>query len=146
MFLCGRSTTSLDAKNRIRLPARFKAIMGDKYILLPGMGGCIYVIKEDEPQAILDIISSSESADPEKEEILRNLVSEGCNVEADSQGRFTLPVNLIEYANIDDSVEVVGNISKVEIWSSSNWANRKIDRTPVGINNMYSALNKSKTN
>ncbi len=140
MFLCGKYPTQLDDKNRIRLPARLRAALGDKYILLPGMDGCVYIIKEDEPQAILDVIMGSESTNPEKENMLRTLVSEGSNVEADSQGRFTLPQNLKDYAGVDKDLMIVGNISKVEVWSKQAWDAREVDKTPQGVNRLYSAL------
>lgn len=140
MFLCGKYPTQLDDKNRIRLPSKLRASLGDNYILLPGMDGCVYVLKEDEPQAILNAIMGSESTNPEQENILRSLVSEGGNVEVDAQGRFTLPTNLKEYAGISKDIVIVGNITKVEIWSKNTWDSRQVDRTPQAINKLYAAL------
>ncbi len=141
MFLCGKFTTTIDSKKRVRLPAKLKADLGERYILMPGMEGCIYVVREDQPQVMLSILSSSESADPAKESILRKLVSQCSSVEADVQGRFTLPANLVKYAGISDSVEIVGNITKAEIWSTERWDSQNVEDTPQSITDMYAALN-----
>ena len=80
--------------------------------------------------------------DPIKEEWIRSLVSEGCSVEADSQGRFVLPSNLQEIAGINKDVRVVGSISKVELWSEERWQQRlaKTDRSASGFDAIYKNL------
>lgn len=142
MFLLGNFQHQLDDKNRIRLPAKFRADLGDKYILMPGTGGCIYVYKADETQKILATLNDMQSMDPIKEEWIRSLVSEGCSVEADSQGRFVLPSNLQEIAGINKDVRVVGSISKVELWSEERWQQRlaKTDRSASGFDAIYKNL------
>ncbi|HIT77746.1 MAG TPA: division/cell wall cluster transcriptional repressor MraZ [Candidatus Limihabitans stercoravium] len=142
MFLLGNFQHQLDDKNRIRLPAKFRADLGDKYILMPGTGGCIYVYKADETQKILATLNDMQSMDPVKEEWIRSLVSEGCSVEADSQGRFVLPSNLQEIAGINKDVRVVGSISKVELWSEERWQQRlaKTDRSASGFDAIYKNL------
>lgn len=142
MFLLGNFQHQLDDKNRIRLPAKFRADLGDKYILMPGTGGCIYVYKADETQKILATLNDMQSMDPVKEEWIRSLVSEGCSVEPDSQGRFVLPSNLQEIAGINKDVRVVGSISKVELWSEERWQQRlaKTDRSASGFDAIYKNL------
>lgn len=142
MFLLGNFQHQLDDKNRIRLPAKFRADLGDKYILMPGTGGCIYVYKADETQKILATLNDMQSMDPIKEEWIRSLVSEGCSVDADSQGRFVLPSNLQEIAGINKDVRVVGSISKVELWSEERWQQRlaKTDRSASGFDAIYKNL------
>lgn len=142
MFLLGNFQHQLDDKNRIRLPAKFRADLGDKYILMPGTGGCIYVYKADETQKILATLNDMQSMDPVKEEWIRSLVSEGCSVDADSQGRFVLPGNLQEIAGINKDVRVVGSISKVELWSEERWQQRlaKTDRSASGFDAIYKNL------
>ncbi len=142
MFLLGNFQHQLDDKNRIRLPAKFRADLGDKYILMPGTGGCIYVYKADETQKILAALNDMQSMDPIKEEWIRSLVSEGCSVDADSQGRFVLPSNLQEIAGINKDVRVVGSISKVELWSEERWQQRlaKTDRSASGFDAIYKNL------
>lgn len=145
MFLLGNFQHQLDDKNRIRLPAKFRADLGDKYILMPGTGGCIYVYKADETQKILSALNDMQSMDPVKEEWIRSIVSEGCAVEADGQGRFVLPSNLQQIAGIVKDVRVVGSISKAELWSEERWQQRlaKTDRSAGGFDAIYKNLGNS---
>ncbi len=142
MFLCGTFNTAVDSKNRVRLPAKLKADLGDKYILMPGMGGCIYVIREDQPQVILNTLTANESIDPERERMHRALLSQCSNVDADVQGRFTLPSNLVKYSGITGEVVIVGNVTKAEIWSAELYNAQGISTpTPETVTGLYSALN-----
>ena len=43
MFLLGNFQHTLDDKNRIRLPSKLRDQMGDKYVVMPGLNGCIAV-------------------------------------------------------------------------------------------------------
>lgn len=142
MFLCGSYSHQLDDKNRIRLPSRLRAELGEKYILLPGTNGCIYLVNADDPQTIIKSIGLLESLNPDSEDDLRTLLSASSIVEADSQGRFKLPDNLIAFANIKKDIWINGNISKVEIWSDESWAERskRVDSTPKGIDEIYRSL------
>ncbi len=144
MFLLGNQQHTLDDKNRVRLPAKFREELGNKYILTPGTGGCIFVYRADETEKLLATLGSLESLSPEREEWIRSIVSEGAAVEADSQGRFLLPQNLKEIAGIDRNVQIVGSISKAEIWSEERWNARKAntDRTPQGFDELYRKLHK----
>ncbi|MBR2974827.1 MAG: cell division/cell wall cluster transcriptional repressor MraZ [Clostridia bacterium] len=142
MFLCGSYSHQLDDKNRIRLPSRLRAELGEKYILLPGPKGFIYLVNADDPQTIIKSLGLLESLNPDSEEHLRTLLSASSIVEVDAQGRFKLPDNLIAFANIKKDVLINGNISKVEIWSAESWEarNKTVDSTPKGIEEIYRIL------
>ena len=51
------------------------------------------------------------------------LFSSGFEVEEDSQGRFVLPQNLREFANITKDVVSIGVGNRVELWDESSWRN-----------------------
>ena len=119
-----------------------RAELGEKYILLPGTKGCIYLVNADDPQTIIKSIGLLESLNPDSEDDLRTLLSASSIVEADAQGRFKLPDNLITFANIKKDIWINGNISKVEIWSDESWCerNKRVDSTPSGIDEIYRSL------
>ncbi len=151
MFLMGNHIHTLDDKNRIRLPAKFRDELGSSYMLMPGSGGCIFVYRADESQKLLTMFKNLESFDPEVQENIRAIVSEGDTVDADSQGRFILPGNLMKIAGIEagDNVVVVGTISKAEIWSEKRWNQRRSQYQNAGtsFDEMYKQLSKlSKAN
>ena len=107
MFLMGNFQHSLDDKNRIRLPADFRKVMGDEYYLMPGTNGCIFVYKAEDTQNVLARLFALDSFSR--------------SVTADSQGRFMLPDDLIKIMGIKKDVRIVGAATKAVIWSEERW-------------------------
>ena len=60
-----------------------------------------------------------------KEKVLRFLSSSMVQVSPDSQGRITLPKELVEYAEIDGSAVVVGCFDYAEIWAEDAYDRMK---------------------
>lgn len=145
MLLLGNYQHALDDKNRIRLPAKYREMLGDNYILLPGMDGCIFVFSADDEQKFIKAIADQESLDPDKAELLRALTEHAAVVEADKQGRFMLTQDLLELAQINKNIRIVGALSKVEIWSEERYIERrnKTDLTPKGLNAIYKKLHEA---
>ena len=50
----------------------------------------------------------------------RNYVRHAEALQFDSQGRIALPAGLIEYGQIEKTVEIVGMIDRIEIWNPDN--------------------------
>lgn len=148
MFLVGNYQHALDDKNRIRLPSKYREKMGSSYLLMPGTDGCIFVYPADEEEKIFKTLLDLDSFDPERAEEIRRLTENAAMVDADGQGRFILPNDILEIANITKNVRIVGAISKVEIWSEELYQARrnKQDRTPDGFNKVYSSLHKAMEN
>ncbi len=138
----------LDDKNRIRLSAKYREQMGSNYILMPGMDGCIFVYGADEQQKMLQTIQDMGSSfDPALAEWIRSIAEYAATVEADSQGRFMIPQDLLEISGIKKDVRIVGAISRVEIWSEERYLARRNnqDHSPAGLNDLYSNLHKAMT-
>ena len=148
VFLVGNFQHALDDKNRIRLPAKHREVLGNNYILMPGLNGCITVYSADQEQKLLDIIKDLDSFDPERAEWIRSIAEFSATAEADSQGRFMLPQDLLEIAGIKKNVRIVGAISKVEIWSEEAYIARREnqDRSASAFDNLYRNLHKTMEN
>lgn len=145
MFLVGNFQHALDDKNRIRLPAKHREVLGNNYILMPGLNGCIFVYPADQEQKLLQVIQDLDSFDPERAEWIRSIAEFSATAEADSQGRFMLPQDLLEIAGIKKNVRIVGAISKVEIWSEEAYVARREsqDLSATAFDNLYRNLHKT---
>lgn len=145
MFLLGNYQHSLDDKNRIRLPAKHREQMGNKYILMPGMNGCIFVYPADGEQKLMQAMQELDSFDPDQAEWLRSITEYSDMVEADSQGRFMLSKDLIDLCGIKKDVRVVGAINKVEIWSEEAYLARRNaqDTSAQAFDERYRNLHKA---
>ena len=135
MFLVGNQQHALDDKNRIRLPAKFREQLGNQYILMPGTNGCIFVYAMDEQQRLIKLIQEADSFDPVQAERIRSIAEFSAVVEADAQGRFMLPPDLIE----------IGAISKAEIWSEERYMARRNgqDHSAAGFDKLYKSLHET---
>ncbi len=139
MFLVGNQQHMLDDKNRIRLPAKHREALGNKYILMPGTSGCIFVYPASDEHKLLEAIENMDSFDPEIAEWVRSVAEFSATVEADSQGRFMLPQDLMDICGIKKNVRIVGAITKVEIWSEERYMERRSgqDLSSAGFDERY---------
>ena len=145
MFLVGNYQHTLDDKNRIRLPAKYRDQMGTKYILMPGMDGCIFVYPAEGEQKLLKAMEELDGFDPDRAEWLRSITEYSDMVEADGQGRFMLSKDLMELCGIQKDVHIVGAINKVEIWSEEAYVARRNsqDRSSKAFDERYRNLHKA---
>ena len=121
MLLLGNFQHSLDDKNRIRLPAKYREKLGNEYIMLPGTHGCISLYPASAEDKFVRVVNELGEFSAENAETLRMITEMAATVEADSQGRFMLPSDLIKFAKIDKDVRIIGVIDRVEIWSEESY-------------------------
>ncbi|MCH5151067.1 MAG: cell division/cell wall cluster transcriptional repressor MraZ [Clostridiales bacterium] len=147
MLLLGNFQHTLDDKNRIRLPAKYREKLGNDYILMPGIDGCIFLYPAAAEEKFLRAVEEMEF-DSEKSDIIDIISEMSATVEADSQGRFMLTDDLLKFANIDKEVRIVGSFKWIEIWSEELYLKRKAkkDRTPETINAAFKEFHKSVNN
>ena len=106
---------SLDSKNRVVLPARFRHALGERVYLAP-QGNSLAVYSETEyaqvAERLLDQVRSG-AIDPKTR---LGFASSTVEVDIDSAGRITIPQRLREYAGLTDEVIVAGALTYIEIW------------------------------
>lgn len=120
MFL-GESRHTLDAKNRLRIPAKFRTELGDKYVVTVGSDGCLCVYSNAKFGKYVEKLESIPNFDLQAQRSIRKILSLAIEVEPDEQGRFILPKNLKDFAKIDKNLVINGSGSKIEIWSEEVW-------------------------
>lgn len=113
---------SLDAKNRLTVPVKFRGQLAEGVVVARGIEACITVWA---PDAFDDWSGSIvEALGPLTEEArnFRRVVSASAfETELDAAGRVMLPGKLIEYACIDRECAVIGNHEHFEIWDREKW-------------------------
>lgn len=126
-ILTGTSLHSMDGKNRIRIPSKFKSELtkGDETLhFVQYTEGCITVMND----AVLEQrFGRFDNIDPTNEDMLdamRCLMSKIEDVEEDGQGRIVLSKNMRDFIGADkDHTELitVGMINCVEIWRADKY-------------------------
>lgn len=115
-FLTGEYDHQIDAKNRIRIPSKLKG-NEDKLYFSKGTGGCIFVFYENEMNEYLAKLREVKITDIPKQRGLRTFTNSIKSVEADQQGRFVIPPELVNYAKISKDVKICGSGSRIEVWA-----------------------------
>ncbi len=120
MFL-GRFAHNLDAKGRLAIPARFRAVLEDGVVLTRGIDRCVTAYPMPVWNELAEKISALSMIDPNARQFRRMMFAGAANLELDGQGRIVLSAALREFAEIDREVVVVGVNSSFEIWSPDRW-------------------------
>lgn len=120
MFL-GDYQHTLDAKGRVSLPAKFRAEMTGKLVVVNGLDKCLYVYPADEYAEFVRDLVSQEDFEPRVRKVRRFFTAGAVEVELDSAGRVSLPPKLREYAGLGKDVSITGNGNRIEIWNADAW-------------------------
>ena len=121
MFL-GEYEHTLDDKNRLTLPAKFRQAFADGVVVTRGMDGCLVVYTPENWERFVAV--RLEGLDPfskEARQMSRFIFSGATEAELDRQGRVMLPPALIQHAKLGREVVVAGVRDHVEIWDRAAW-------------------------
>ncbi len=116
----GEFEHSVDSKNRIFVPSKFRDELGETFMVVRDIRGPVLKIYSlDGWQEYLAPIRAQERRVAEK--ALRYLHRNAAQVSPDSQGRIILSPSLLDYAEIKKEAVVVGCSDYCEIWSLENY-------------------------
>jgi MraZ protein len=113
---------SLDAKNRLTVPAKFRAALAGKVFLVRGPDPCISLYPEPTYSALTE--AALEGMNPfstQARELKRLFHSTATDTELDSAGRVMLTPRQLEHAGIDRDVVITGAGDCLELWDRSAW-------------------------
>ena len=138
----GRFNHQLDAKNRIRIPAKFKADLGTDYKFAFGPNKSIYVMPFSEYRKILDSFGDVSYFDDEMQEAISDFTAMVYDVTEDNQGRVVIPGELKDFAEIDKDIVITGAASFLRIESLKNFEERNKHKD---VKSVFAKLNALKT-
>lgn len=121
----GSYKNTLDSKGRINFPAKFRKNLikedDDTLILVRGTERCIGVFPLSAWNHTIEDIKQKVGTGKEFGIVSRRLMYQASEQKVDKQGRLNLPANLIEYAQLEGDVLVVGYENKIEIWNHDKY-------------------------
>ena len=128
MFV-GEFEHALDAKNRLVIPAKFRAFITDPedrkgfFILVNPVGSArcllLYTMAEWRRVAKQLRLQADKVDDPAR--YLRFYASRGEFAPLDAQHRIVIPQKLLDYAGLRKDVLMVGNIDAIEVWDAAEY-------------------------
>jgi MraZ protein len=132
-MLLGEFVQRLDAKNRVTLPARFRGDFARGVVVTKGLGDrCLYVWDPQGWERFADAkLGRLDPFSREGRRLSRFIYGGASEGELDRQGRVMLPAPLLEHAQLDKDIVVVGVRDHLEIWDREAWK-RESDFEGVG--------------
>jgi MraZ protein len=121
-MLLGEYEHTVDDKNRLTLPAKFRQEFAEGIVVTRGLDGCLFAYRRPDWDRLVE--SRFATLDPlskETRQIQRFLFSGAAETELDKQGRVMLPGVLIEHAKLGREVTVAGVNDHLEIWDRAAW-------------------------
>ena len=124
MFL-GEFTHAIDEKNRLVLPAKFRAFINDLedkkgffIVASPVLGEhCLRLYTKSGWKPVENKLRQEASKSKDPARYMRYFASRGEFVPVDAQSRLVVPQKLMDYAGLKKDVLMVGNVDWIEVWN-----------------------------
>ncbi|MCK9217587.1 MAG: division/cell wall cluster transcriptional repressor MraZ [Firmicutes bacterium] len=120
MFI-GEYKHTLDSKNRVSMPAKFRDDFGGSFVMTKGLDNCLFIYPIEEWENIERKLKDIPMTNKDARAFVRFFFAGATECEIDKQGRTLIPSNLKEFAKIDKDVVIIGVSTRVEIWSLEEW-------------------------
>lgn len=117
--MIGKYPAKLDEKNRLFVPAKLRAEMGEDFFVTLGVNcgrSCLTVYTAKDWETLTQNYNALPISQRSAATSLIFINATECN--PDKQFRFTLTQNLLDYAGIGRDVVIVGRAGQAEIWDA----------------------------
>ena len=136
--LTGEYFHQLDAKNRIRIPAKLRKELGEKYYFAFGTNNTIFVFTAEVMEKYLEELGATKISDLQAQKRVRMFARTCVQVEEDNQGRIVLSPEFRRHAKLekdDKDIVICGAVNRVEIWNK-----RIYDEYTADMENNYDEM------
>ena len=122
-FYAGEFRHSIDEKNRITIPSRWRRGDGEDFIILPEANEQFLLVMSEAEFARMSAEAESKPDVPARERrvFLRHLHARAEHASSDKQGRLVLPEDLCKLLALKGEVTLVGGSGRFEIWNTAKW-------------------------
>lgn len=128
MAFRGHYEHSLDSKDRLTVPARFRAALAGGVVLSAGLDPCVVAF----PPESFDRFSESFLAPlnplgAQGRKLHRFFHGNSFEDRLDSAGRVRIPKHLLDHAGLGGACVVVGIADHFEVWDAGRWAEQEAE-------------------
>lgn len=124
-MLIGEYTHTIDDKNRISLPAKFRKEVGKKIVVTHGLDNCLFLYSTREWEKISDKLGNLGMGQADTRGFNRFMLAGASEIDVDSIGRILLPDFLKDFAELKGKVVFTGVHNRIEIWNEKRWSEYK---------------------
>lgn len=124
MFI-GEYGLTLDAKGRISVPVKFRAMLGSLAIITRGLDRSLFLYPKAEWEKIAVKLSQLPLAKANSRAFARLMLAGAFEAQLDKLGRLIIPEYLRKFASLTKKIIVAGLYSRIEIWDEEIWESYK---------------------
>lgn len=119
----GTVAYSLDAKNRVSIPSRWRVTDADEFFLMPDRTSTfLRAMPPKEFSAVAERIAQNPAVTPKDAAAFkRRFFSSAVQVVADKQGRILVPDHFCKLLDLRGEVVFAGAHDTFEIWNKARW-------------------------
>lgn len=136
MAFRGQYEHSLDSKDRLTIPARFRAALDEGVVLLESLDPCVAIYPVAEYARFAErFLAELNPLSRKGRMMVRRFHARSHDESLDSAGRVRLPKHLAEYAGLAGTCVIVGVDDHLEVWDPQRWAEHdaEIDAEAEGM-------------
>jgi MraZ protein len=132
-FYAGEFRHSIDEKNRITVPSRWRRAEGEDLIILPEAEHQYLLVMSPEEFGRMSVQAEAEASVSARDRrvFLRQLHSRAQHGASDKQGRLVLPEELCKQLGLKGEVALVGGRGRFEIWNLQRWKRAHEEEAPT---------------
>jgi MraZ protein len=118
----GQYEHTLDAKNRLTIPAKFRAQLSEGIVLAKEQETCIAIRPASAWNRFMDELRRLGTIwNQDYRDFQRRYTAGAFDAQLDAAGRIMLPQALIDKAGLVREVVLVGNLDTIEVWDRARW-------------------------
>jgi MraZ protein len=120
MFI-GEYLHTLDPKNRISLPAKFRKDLGRAVVITRGLDHCLFVYPKKAWAKEAEARAAHAGGTAAGRGLARLFLAGAMEAEVDSAGRILIPDHLKSFAGLSSKAVIAGVATRVEMWDEAAW-------------------------
>jgi MraZ protein len=132
-FYAGEFRHSIDEKNRITIPARWRRDSVEEFIILPEANHQFLLVMSPEEFSRMSAAAELDAnvSARDRRVFFRQLHARAQHGAADRHGRLVLPEELCKEIGLKGEVALVGGRGRFEIWNLQRWKRAHEEETPT---------------
>ena len=124
--LIGTHECKADVKGRVMLPSALKkqlsVVLQDGFVLKRAVfQNCLELYPITEWNDLIEKVNSLNRFKKKNNDFIRRFTAGVRLIELDSSGRFLIPRDLVDFANISNDIVIASSVNIIEIWDKNSY-------------------------